>query len=122
MIDVDVRGLQEAIAYMEGVGRRAASDVTYQPTLMEIARKGLRYASSISPVVTGSYRGAHRVTGSGKKAMLSIDPMARNRKSGTLVTRYASAVEYYHQVYGRTASYLKMVRMPVEKVTRRIVK
>jgi hypothetical protein len=64
----------------------------------------LRCAVSISPVVTGAYRGAHTIVQEGDKAILTIDQRAINPQSGVPVTRYAAAVEARHQVYGRTAS------------------
>jgi len=67
------------------------------------AMEGLqRFAVGISPVVTGSYAGSHRVSVSGETVKLSVDPTARNTKTGQLVQRYAGAVEERHQVYTRT--------------------
>lgn len=60
-----------------------------------------RFAAEISPVVTGSYAGSHRLAVEGRVVELSIDPAARNISTGGLVARYAHPVEERHQVYGQ---------------------
>ncbi len=91
-----VEGLEEARAYLTSL-----SDLDWQGPLEAGGRSLVRFAASISPVVTGSYAGAHRATVDGKTLTLSIDPMARNKS--VPVTRYAGAVEERHQVYARSA-------------------
>lgn len=106
MIGVEVVGLEEFQEYLEVMGARLASKDFWEIALGGAMEKARRYAASISPVVTGSYRGAHRVTVGRMCATLSIDPTARNTASGGLVRRYAGPVEKRHRVYARTASQL----------------
>ena len=99
-----VEGLDEAQAWLDAMSERAASAAEWTKTLDAIGEASRRVAVSISPVVTGSYAGSHRVVASGMTVELSINPLARNGK--TPVTAYAGAVERRHQVYGRTAAAL----------------
>lgn len=102
MITIEVRGLVELRAYLDRLRERVLST---GPFLAKIMRRARRYAASISPVVTGSYRRAHRVTSGDMWAELSIDPCARNTRTGVSVSRYAGPVEARHGVYDRTKSY-----------------
>lgn len=72
----------------------------YLHRLAEVSR---RYAVSISPVITGSYRDAHKVFSRNRGAVLTIDPRATN--GDVSVTRYAANVEEIHKVYSRTELY-----------------
>ena len=122
MITLDVRGVQEALDYLAKVRKRAASVAFYQPFLRKVIGQGVSYARAISPVITGSYRGAHRDAVAGLTATLDIDPTARNTVSNCFVTRYAGAVEERHQVYGRTAVYLeKISEQSLAELSRRLV-
>jgi len=122
VITLHVEGLQEVIAYLEKVRKRAMSAAFFQPFLRSAIGKGRGYAQAISPVVTGSYRSAHRDQVSGLTATLDIDPAARNAVSNVFVTRYAGPVEENHQVYGRTAVYLeKISEQSLAELSRRLV-
>jgi len=80
---------------------------------VKVMRPGMetlqRYATDISPVVTGSYAGSHRLFENGREITLAIDPTARNVKTGTQVQRYAGAVEERHQVYARVGERAEQV-------------
>lgn len=122
MIELRVEGLQEVVAYLEKIRKRAASTAFWQVFLRAVVGKGRGYAQAISPVVTGSYRSAHRDQVSGVTATLDIDPAARNTVSNIFVTRYAGNVEENHQVYGRTAVYLeKISEQSLNELSRRLV-
>lgn len=105
MIELQIEGLKEIQEYVDGLIAKLQSSSFWTPELGEILEKARRYAVSISPVITGSYAGAHRVVVGDMQAALSIDPSARNLATGMLVTRYAGAVERRHQVYSRTAGH-----------------
>jgi len=109
MIHIEVHGLQAARDRLETLYNRSASTAFWQQYLREEMEDALEYARLISPVVTGSYQGSHRVAISGMQATLSVDPTARNVKSNVLVTRYAPSVEARHQVYKRTAAHLDRI-------------
>lgn len=94
-----MEGMEEAQAFLAELRRKAAGD---WKAIEDLGHDLVRYAVSVSPIVTGSYAGAHRLSMEGKTATISIDPTARNTKTGMPVTRYAGAVEARHQVYGRT--------------------
>lgn len=122
MITLDVRGVQEALDYLAKVRKRAASVAFYQPFLCKIIGQGRGYAQATSPVITGSYRAAHRDAVAGLTATLDIDPTARNVISNCFVTRYAGSVEENHQVYGRTAVHLeKISEQSLAELSRRLV-
>lgn len=109
---IRVEGMEEAQAFLQKLKVKVSSDATWQRPLGGFGLQLERYASSISPVVTGSYAGAHRATVDGKTLELSIDPGARNSVSGVPVIRYAGPVEERHQVYARTGEYA--LRMAVD--------
>lgn len=90
---------REALALVETIGERVASG--FGEEFGVALEAGRRYAVSISPVVTGSYAGAHRVAVDAEQAELGIDLLARNVVTGTPVIDYAGAVEERHHVYGR---------------------
>ena len=104
---VTTEGLDETIAYLNDLADRLADEKEWSGALSDLLEQGRRFAWSISPVVTGSYRAAHKVMTSGRTAVLGIDPAARNVRTGVPVERYAAAVEQRHQVYGRTAAYIE---------------
>ena len=118
MMRVKIRGAQRTRKYLKTVRTRATSDSFWQSELMDIARVGLRFACSISPVITGRYRGAHELILSGKRATWHVSPTARNVMTGMLVSEYAAAVEARHQVYARTAAHLDA---ELDRVTARLV-
>lgn len=97
---IQVVGLEEAQAYIAGL---KLTDSDWQRPLEKAGRELVRYAASVSPIVTGSYAGAHRATVAGPGVTLFISPVARNTATGTLVSRYAMAVEGRHQVYAMAA-------------------
>lgn len=107
MIELTVTGVDELLEYLDTVKGRLSSSEFWTAELAAMLEEARRFASDISPVVTGSYAGAHRVVTGNMYAELSIDPRARNTVSGDPVTRYAAAVEEKHQVYGRTFSYTR---------------
>lgn len=109
MIHIEVHGLQAATDRLDNIYNRSASASFWQRYLREEMDDALEHARLISPVVTGSYQGSHRVAISGLQATLSIDPTARNVKSNVLVARYAPSVETRHRVYARTAAYLDQI-------------
>lgn len=122
MITLKVDGMQEVVAYLEKVRKRAVSIAFWQVFLRGVIGKGRGYAQSVSPVITGSYRSAHREEVVGLTAILDIDPAARNTVSNVFVTRYAGPVEERHQVYGRTATHLaKISEQSLGKLARRLV-
>lgn len=96
MIEVD--GVEEAQSYLLSLAQKAEGN---WEALEDLATGLVRYAVSISPVVTGSYAGSHRATFQGKTATISIDPTARNSETGQPVIRYAGSVEARHRVYGQ---------------------
>ena len=97
---IRVEGLEEAQAFIANL---KLADDDWQRPLEKAGRELVRHAASVSPIVTGSYAGAHRATVAGTGVTLFISPVARNVKTGTLVTRYAMAVEGRHQVYAMAA-------------------
>jgi len=103
MIKVEYVGIREAAEDIEGLAIRLTSDVFWAPVLGSAIAEARRYAMSISPVDTGAYKGSHIAEVEGVMATLKIDPLARNPRSGVLVTRYAGAVEEHHHIYERTA-------------------
>ena len=103
MIILQTEGIEEIESYLESLIARLESDDLWAPTLGGTIGEALRYARSISPVDTGSYQAAHRVVVDGKQAMLSIDPGARNIRTGAPVEDYAGYVEARDHVYARTA-------------------
>lgn len=122
MITLNVKGVQEALDYLAKVRKRAASVAFYQPFLRKVIGQGISYVRAISPVITGSYRAAHRDAVAGLTATLDVDPAARNTVSNCFVIRYAGSVEENHQVYGRTAVYLeKISEQNLGKLSRRLV-
>lgn len=106
---IEVEGINELQGYLDSLISKLTSS-TFWAQLGNILEKARRYAASISPVVTGSYRGSHRVVIGAMSATLSIDPTARN--GDMLVSRYAGSVEQRHQVYARTFAYSQ--RLAVE--------
>lgn len=102
-IEIRMEGFEETQEYLDGVIERLSSDEFWDEKLGSLIKGAQRYAISISPVVTGSYRDAHRTVVGNMEALLEIDPAARNSRTGIQVSRYAADVEDRHQVYGRTA-------------------
>ncbi len=95
-----VEGLEEAQAYLAGL---KLTDKDWKGPLEKAGRELVRYAASVSPIVTGSYANAHRAMVAGTGVTLFISPVARNTATGTLVSRYAMVVEGRHQVYAMAA-------------------
>lgn len=98
----------EIIEVDEGFGIAFDAEGFMDEYLAKLARYARRFAVSISPVVTGSYRDAHEVFFRGGTAILRIDPRATNR--GQPVERYAANVEDIHKVYFRTEIYAESVK------------
>jgi len=98
-----LKGDKEAIKALEEIARKADSSAWDNP-LRGIGTGATRYAASISPVVTGSYKGAHRFAVNGKELTLFIDPSAKNGRTGVAVTSYAGDVERRHSVYGQVSA------------------
>lgn len=104
MIELTIEGLEEVEAFLQDVITKLKSETVWDlESLMGEAR---RFAAEISPEVTGSYKAAHRVVVSQNQVMLGIDPSARNRVTGGLVSRYAADVENRHQVYAKVLVFL----------------
>lgn len=99
MITVTVRGVDEAQEFLRAVSEAATKG--WEGPLASLGGRLTRFAMSISPVITGSYAGAHRAAVSGQQLQVYIDPSARNSRSGVPVTGYAGSVERRHNVYGR---------------------
>ena len=97
---IEVEGLKELEAYIEGLVERLTSSRAWGDALGRLLEIGRRHAAKVSPVVSGSYQRAHRVVVGDFQAELSIDPSARNR--GVPVGRYAAPVESRHHVYEST--------------------
>lgn len=97
------------MSWIKRLINRLSSGKFWNKELGDLAKDARRYAADISPVATGSYRDAHEVAIGDRKATLTIDPTARNIKSGGLVSRYAADVEAKHQVYGRTGAYVARI-------------
>lgn len=104
-ITLQIEGLTELQAYLDEVTKNLGDEEAWG--LGEILEEARRFAASISPVVTGSYRAAHRVVVGQMQATLSIDPAARNSATGIPVSRYAASVEERHRVYARTAMHTR---------------
>jgi len=104
-ISLQIEGLEEVQVYLDDLVVKLESSEFWDPELAGILEEARRFAASISPVVTGSYRAAHRVVVGNMRATLSIDPAARNSATGTPVSRYAANVEERHGVYARTFAY-----------------
>lgn len=122
-VQIEIEGEIKAGAMLDRIKRRAASDAVWQAGLAPGMEEIKRFAMSVSPVLTGSYRASHRVAMAGKTATLSIDSLARNVKSGVPVTRYAMAVEEQHEVYAQTADVARrMAPRIAENVKREILK
>lgn len=105
---IQIEGLEEAQVFITGL---TLKDADWSGLLGKMGHGLRRYAATISPVITGSYRDSHRAVVDDKTMTLSIDPAARNTATGVLVTRYAGPVEQRHQVYGQT--FIKACRMAV---------
>lgn len=100
---IQFEGLEEAQAYLANISEEVKDDASWRGPMGKFGEALRRYAVSISPIVTGSYANAHTVSVSGKGVGLFISPVARNTKTGALVSRYAGAVEGRHRVYAMTA-------------------
>jgi len=103
-----VEGLEEAQVFIAGL---KLTDADWQKSLEKMGGELRRFAASVSPVITGSYRDSHRAVVDRKIMTLSIDPAARNTATGTPVTRYAGAVEQRHHVYAGT--FFRAIRLAV---------
>lgn len=99
---LEMDGFVEAIALLEGWADQLQSDELWQPATLASAEEFRRFAMSISPVVTGAYRGSHIIIQQRMGAVMTIDSGAVNPITGTPVTRYAGPVEARHHVYQRT--------------------
>ena len=122
MITLETSGFEEAVAHIDRWIRLLESTALWAPASSSAAEVLRRYAASISPVITGSYQGAHAVFPRGMGAVMTIDPAARNTRSGAPVTSYAGFVEERHDVYGRTAQEMSRAGVAgVEVLQRRFV-
>ncbi len=72
-----------------------ALEIPWDPVTQSAAEVLHRYAVSISPVVTGTYRDAHTIFQGKMRSVVAIDP-------GSPAMRYAVYVEERHHVYERT--------------------
>ena len=91
----------EITPWLADVSEKLHGDSNWIRAIMPAMEDLQRFVVGISPVVTGSYAGSHRLSVSGREVKLSIDPSSRNIKTGQLVQRYAGAVEERHQVYAQ---------------------
>lgn len=105
MIGFRIDGLDELRNRLEGLRGKLASGTFWTGLFSPVMEEARRFAASISPVASGSYQAAHRVVMGANNATLSIDPRARNTRTGVLVTRYAASVEEAHKVYEQTHAY-----------------
>ncbi len=99
---LEIEGILEAIDFLADLARLVSSEEVWIPTTAAAGEELRRYAMSISPVITGAYRSAHRVYPGPMRSVLTPDPSVRNPVSGVPVVRYAGFVEDRHQVYERT--------------------
>lgn len=113
MITISFEGMEEVIGALDRIASVAGGD--WKGPLGALGERVRRYAASISPVITGSYRDAHRFAMSYRQAEVSIDPSARNTASGVLVSSYAQPVEDRHRVYGRTFDQVGRLAVQVEQ-------
>jgi hypothetical protein len=101
-----IRGLQAA----QAAANQAAAAVTAGGALGRavkyITAREHRYAVSINPVDTGSWRASHRQTieSSGLRGHVFLQPGATNSRTGGPVSRYAGM---YEARRGRYAVYLR---------------
>jgi hypothetical protein len=114
MIEITVENADEVQEAIDQIMEVASG--SWATALEPLGVSMYRNAVSISPVVTGSYAGAHRITVGDKVVTLEIDPQSRNFISGGLVTDYAGAVERRHSVYSRTADVMYRLAADVENV------
>jgi len=96
VITIEVEGLDELQATLDKMDAVLSGDWD----MSAIGEGLLRYATQISPVVTGSYRDAQMAAYTDKTVSLGINPSARN-PNGAQVIDYAAAVENRHSVYER---------------------
>jgi len=109
-----------ALVLIEKIAKRVAAG--FGEEFGEALEGGRRTAVSLSPVVTGSYAGSHRITVDADRAGLGINPDARNTATGTPVTDYAGAVEDRHHVYERVLREVpRLVTRAAELSLRQIV-
>lgn len=72
------------------------------------------FARAHTPVVTGAMRGAWHWARSGLEGMMTINPTARNPRSGAPVTSYASLVDDRLGIV--EGAYQRIVTMPIEEI------
>jgi len=97
VIEIEVDGIEELNAELAEI--TTAVGGPWDAFTTAIGTEILRYAVSISPVVTGAYQRAHEVVVGDKTLALRINPQARNPVSGADVVSYAGGVEARHAVY-----------------------
>ena len=114
MIEIEIDGMEEIQDALDRITRVAAGN--WSVAMTALGAELVRYATSISPVITGSYAGSHRSTVIFKGVELSIDPSARNIISRTRVIDYADSVENRHSVYARTFGQLPRLAVAAEDV------
>jgi hypothetical protein len=101
-----IRGLQQA----QAAANQAAAAVTAGGALgravKHVTARVHRYATTINPVDTGSWRGSQRQTieQGGLVGHVFLQPGATNSRTGTPVSRYAGM---YEARKGRYAVYLR---------------
>ena len=101
-VELRVIGVEDTEQFIEDWARLVSSDELWIATTTAAVQELQRFAVSISPVVTGSYRGAHKVFSESKQAILTIDSSAFNPISRRRVIDYAGVVEERHNIYGQT--------------------
>jgi len=101
-VEYDAQDFADAQSWLQRVAMSVGATEGWTDRLNRLGVAGVEYAQSISPVVTGSYRSAHTHSVRGMTLLIEIDPGARNSRTGTEVTRYATNVEKHHEVYART--------------------
>jgi hypothetical protein len=103
MIQLELQGFEEVEALLVQWERLLQSDELWDPATRAAAEEFKRYAESISPVITGSYKRAHTIVPvEGMSMAVVIDEGAVNPISGARVIEYAGPVENRHHVYQRT--------------------
>lgn len=105
-------GLDETEDAIKDTDRDVQRDEFYQVDL----KAPLRYAMSISPVLTGAYRDSHRIAVKGKRSSLFVDPNARSGRG--YVSQYAGVIEGRLGVYAKTAK--EVDRLAVDVMNKRV--
>ena len=103
---------EQASAWFAELAGIIQSEGFWEPWSEATGEGTRRFAVKMSPVATGAYKKAHRITLGVAGATMHIDPSVRNTRSGLAVERYAPYVEKRSKVYARSAD--EMHRLAVE--------